>query len=59
MFDVKVLGSVKGIEGGEEMRFDIQEAVKAQLESYFQSHGLWEVFVVEVTERQVDLPERG
>lgn len=53
MFDVKILGSVKGIDSGEEMRTEIQEAVTLTLEKEFGKFGLWEVFVSEVTERKV------
>lgn len=61
MFDVKILGSIKGMDGGEEMRFELQNQIRKALTDQFSAENpdnphapfsVWEVFV---TERQVDL----
>lgn len=53
MFEVRILGSVKGMESGEEMRVEIMQSAVQALEKEFERFGLWEVFVTEVTERKV------
>jgi hypothetical protein len=47
MFIVQVVGAVKGMESGEDMRIEIQERVEKVLEDNFEPFGLWEIFVKE------------
>lgn len=53
MFIIQVVGAIKGMESGEDMRIDIQEQVRKVLEREFATFGVFEVFATETKTEDV------